>query len=170
MRFVFDEHVLDLNRRELRRGSALVRLDPQVFDLLIYLIENRHRVVSKDDMLAAVWGGRIVSESTLASRINAARNAIGDDGKAQTLIRTAPRKGFRFVGDVRVEIGEDLPTPVGLPKDSTAEPRPTLPLPDRSAIAVLPFQNMSGDPSGTIFPMASVKTSSLRCPSCAGLS
>jgi TolB-like protein len=151
LRFVFDDHVLDLNRRELRRGSALVRLDPQVFDLLIYLIENRHRVVSKDDMLAAVWGGRIVSESTLASRINAARNAIGDDGKAQTLIRTAPRKGFRFVGDVRVEIGEDLPTPVGLPKDSTAEPRPTLPLPDRSAIAVLPFQNMSGDPEQDYF-------------------
>ncbi len=83
MRFVFENHVLDLERRELRRGSALVRLDPQVFDLLIYLIENRHRVVSKDDILAAVWAGRIVSESTLASRINGARNAIGDDGKAQ---------------------------------------------------------------------------------------
>jgi DNA-binding response OmpR family regulator len=83
LRFVFGNHVLDVARRELRRESELVRLDPQVFDLLIYLIENRDRVVSKDDMLAAVWGGRIVSESTLASRINAARNAIGDDGKAQ---------------------------------------------------------------------------------------
>jgi hypothetical protein len=80
-------------------APELVRIDPQVFDLLIYLIENRHRVVSKDDMLAGVWGGGIVSESTLASRINAARNAIGDDGKAQKLIRTASRKGFRFVGD-----------------------------------------------------------------------
>jgi DNA-binding winged helix-turn-helix (wHTH) protein len=86
----------------LRRESQLVRLDPQVFDLLIYLIENRHRVVSKGDMLAAVWAGRIVSESTLASRINAAPNAIGDNGKDQTLIRTVPRKGFRFVADVRV--------------------------------------------------------------------
>src|SRR5258708_16897237 len=102
-------------------------------------------------MLAAVWAGRIVSESTLASRINAARKAIGDDGKAQNLIRTAPRRGFRFVGDVRVEISEDLPTPVGLPKDSAAEPRPTSALPDRPAIAVLAFTNMSGDPEQDYF-------------------
>src|SRR5215470_5649228 len=116
LRFVFGGHVLDVARRELRRGSELVRLDPQVFDLLVYLIENRHRVVSKEDMLAAVWGGRIVSESALATRIYAARNAIGDDGKAKSLTRTASRKGFRFVGDVRVESSEDLPP---LPKDGT---------------------------------------------------
>src|SRR5215470_18452903 len=103
LRFVFGEHVLDVARRELRRGSELVRVDPQVFDLLIYLIENRHRVVSKEDMLAAIWAGRIVSESALATRIYAARNAIGDNGKAQNLIRTASRKGFGFIGDVRVE-------------------------------------------------------------------
>jgi TolB-like protein len=149
LRFVFDNHVLDVERRELRRGSALVRLDPQVFDLLTYLIENRHRVVSKDDMLAGVWAGRIVSESTIASRISAARNAIGDDGKAQSLIRTAPRKGFRFVGDVRAEPSVHLPTPVGPAEDSTTEPRLTLP--DRPAIAVLAFQNMSGDPEQDYF-------------------
>src|SRR6185436_15705281 len=148
LRFVFGDNVLDLARRELRRESELVRVDPQVFDLLIYLIENRHRVVSKDDMLAAIWAGRIVSESALATRIFAARNAIGDNGKAQNLIRTASRKGFRFVGEVRVESSEYLPT---LPKDGTAEPRPTLPLPDRPAIAVLPFQNMSGDPEQDYF-------------------
>jgi TolB-like protein/cytochrome c-type biogenesis protein CcmH/NrfG len=148
LRFVFGNHVLDVARRELRRESDLVRLDPQVFDLLIYLIENRHRVVSKGDMLAAVWGGRIVSESTLASRINAARNAIGDDGKAQNLIRTAARKGFRFVADVRMESSEVLPRPA---KEGTAEPGPTLPLPDRPAIAVLPFQNMGGDPEQDYF-------------------
>jgi TolB-like protein/Tfp pilus assembly protein PilF len=148
LRYVFGDHVLDLARRELRRESELVRLDPQVFDLLIYLIENRDRVVSKDDMLAAVWGGRIVSESTLASRINAARNAIGDDGKAQNLIRTAARKGFRFVADVRVESSEDLPTPA---KEGTAEPGPASPLSDRPAIAVLRFQNMSGDPEQEYF-------------------
>jgi TolB-like protein len=148
LRFVFGNHVLDVARRELRRESELVRLDPQVFDLLIYLIENRDRVVSKDDMLAAVWGGRIVSESTLASRINAARNAIGDDGRAQNLIRTAARKGFRFVADVRVQSSEDVPTSA---KEGTVEPGPTLPLPDRPAIAVLPFQNMSGDPEQDYF-------------------
>jgi TolB-like protein len=151
LRFVFENHVLDLERRELRRGSALVRLDPQVFDLLIYLIENRHRVVSKDDILAAVWAGRIVSESTLASRINGARNAIGDDGKAQNLIRTAPRKGFRFVGDVRVEPSDHLSTPIGLAKDSATESLSALPLSDRPAIAVLPFTNMSGDPEQEYF-------------------
>jgi TolB-like protein len=151
LRFVFGNHVLDLKRRELWRGSTLVRLDPQVFDLLIYLIENRHRVVSRDDMLAAVWSGRLVSESTLASRINSARKAIGDDGKAQSLIRTAPRKGFRFVGDVRVERSEQVPTPVGLAKDETSEPRLVLALPDRPAIAVLPFKNMSDDPEQEYF-------------------
>ncbi len=77
-------------------------MQPQVFDLLEYLLRNRSRVVSRDDMLEAVWAGRIVSESTLATRINAARSAIGDDGEAQRLIRTFPRKGIRFVGDVRV--------------------------------------------------------------------
>jgi len=153
LRFVFGNHVLDVARRELRRESELVRLDPQVFDLLIYLIENRDRVVSKNDILAAVWDGRIVSESALATRIYAARAAIGDTGKAQNLIRTASRKGFRFIGDVRVEPSEDQTT---LPKDGIAEPRPTLPLPDlplpdRPAIAVLPFQNMSGDPEQDYF-------------------
>jgi TolB-like protein len=148
LRFVFGNHVLDVARRELQRGSELVRVDPQVFDLLIYLIENRDRVVSKDDILAAVWAGRIVSESALATRIYAARTAIGDTGKAQNLIRTASRKGFRFVGEVRVESSEGLTT---LPKDGIAEPRPTLPLPDRPAIAVLPFQNMSGDPEQDYF-------------------
>ena len=101
MLFIFESYVLDPGRRELRRGDSVVPVQPQVFDLLEYLIRNRGRVVSRDDMLEAVWGGRIVSESTLATRINAARSAIGDDGDSQRLIRTLPRKGIRFVGDVR---------------------------------------------------------------------
>jgi DNA-binding winged helix-turn-helix (wHTH) protein len=75
-------------------------LEPQVFDLLVYLISNRDRVVTKDDLLESVWGGRVVSESTLTSRINSARKAIGDSGELQRLIRTSPRKGIRFVGDI----------------------------------------------------------------------
>ena len=71
-----------------------------MFDLLIYLMQNRDRVVSKDDLIASVWGGRIVSDSTLATRINAARKAIGDSGEAQRLISTMARKGFRFTGTV----------------------------------------------------------------------
>ena len=78
-------------------------LEPQVFDLLVYLLQNRERVVSKDDLLASVWGGRIVSDATLDSRIAAARRVIGDSGGGQTLIRTWARKGVRFIGEVREE-------------------------------------------------------------------
>lgn len=101
MRYQFDGGTLDTGRRELRLGDRLVAVEPQVFDLLAFLIRHRDRVVSRDDLIAGVWGGRIVSDSTLATRINAARKAVGDDGAAQRLIKTAARKGFRFVGDVR---------------------------------------------------------------------
>ena len=97
MKFLFENHVLDTDRRELWRGSEPVAVEPQVFDLLLYLVRNRDRVVSKDDLIAAVWGGRIVSDSTLDSRINAARKAVGDSGGEQRLIRTIARKGVRFV-------------------------------------------------------------------------
>src|SRR6266699_3047075 len=95
--------LLDIERRELRGGEELIALEPQVFDLLVYLVRNRDHVVSKDDLLEAVWGGRIVSESTLTSRITAVRKAVGDTGEAQRLIRTVSRKGIRFIGAVREE-------------------------------------------------------------------
>ena len=101
MRFFFENHTLDVDRRELRNAGELVDLEPQVFDLLVYLLKNRDRVVSKDDLIDGVWEGRIVSESTLTSRITAARKAIGDTGKEQRLIRTVSRKGIRFVGEAR---------------------------------------------------------------------
>ena len=99
VRFLFEDYGLDTERRELRRGSALLSMEPQVFDLLEFLVRNRDRVVSRDDLLASVWGGRIVSESTLATRINAARRIIGDTGEQQRLIRTIIGKGVRFVGE-----------------------------------------------------------------------
>src|SRR5262249_53341416 len=129
---LFGSYVLDTDRRELKRGGELVPIEPQVFDLLVYLVENRDRVVSKDDLIAAVWRGRIVSESTLTSRINAARKAVGDSGEQQKVIRTIARKGFRFVGQTRAP--------------ASPEPQATLTLPDRPSIAVLPFTNLSGDP------------------------
>jgi DNA-binding winged helix-turn-helix (wHTH) protein/predicted ATPase len=107
--FIFENYVLDTGRRELRGGHTVVSVQPQVFDLLEYLIRNRDHVVSRDDLLDAIWGGRIVSESTLATRINAARSAIGDDGESQRLIRTLPRKGIRFVGEVREVEEEEQP-------------------------------------------------------------
>jgi DNA-binding winged helix-turn-helix (wHTH) protein len=128
-------------------------VEPQVFDLLIYLVQNRDRVVSKDDLIASVWGGRIVSDSTLTSRINAARKAVGDSGGSQKVIRTIARKGLRFVDDVQVRFdSEDAGDSHAQPKADVQNPAPAvLPLPDRPAIAVLPFVNMSGEPEQEYF-------------------
>ena len=94
--------------------GTVVRVEPQVFDLLAFLIENRDRVVSKDDLIASVWSGRVVSDSTLDSRVNAARKALADSGKEQRLIRTVARKGFRFVGELRNETSAARSEPNGL--------------------------------------------------------
>src|SRR5712672_1895193 len=145
--------MLDVDRRELRRGARPIAVEPQVFDLLVYLVKNRDRVVSRDDLVASVWAGRIVSDSTLSSRINAARKALGDSGVEQKLIRTIARRGLRFVGEVLAPAGGDDPAPAdAAPPEDIHEPaRPVLPLPDRPAIAVLPFINMSGDPEQEYF-------------------
>jgi class 3 adenylate cyclase/tetratricopeptide (TPR) repeat protein len=103
LRYHFEDCALDTDARELCRGTSAVPVEPQVFDLLVYLIRNRDRVVSKDDLIASIWHGRIVSESTLNTRISAARFVIGDNGKDQRIIKTWPRKGIRFVGIVREE-------------------------------------------------------------------
>jgi TolB-like protein/cytochrome c-type biogenesis protein CcmH/NrfG len=142
--FLFANHALDTDRRELRRGSEPIAVEPQVFDLLVYLVENRDHVVSKGDLIASVWGGRIVSESTLTSRINAVRKAVGDSGEHQKLIRTVARKGVRFIAEVRTEQNAAGPA-------RAESARAALPLPDRPAIAVLPFANMSGDPEQEYF-------------------
>lgn len=145
MLYLFEDCALDTNRRELRRKSGLIGLEPQVFDLLEFLVRTRDRVASRDDLIKAVWSGRIVSESTLSSRINAARSAIGDDGTAQRLIRTLPRKGIRFVGEVREQLesisqSASVPPAARVPASATTM--------DDPSIAVLPFTNMSGDSEG----------------------
>ena len=146
MKFLFDNHALDTDRRELHRGSERIAVEPQVFDLLVYLVQNCERVVSKDDLIASVWHGRIVSDSTLTSRINAARKAVGDSGEDQKLIRTVVRKGLRFVGTVHAKSNGAEPAHAAGPLDDVREQsRAGLPLPDRPAIAVLPFINRGGD-------------------------
>ena len=120
----FEDHTLDIDRRELSRGSKRIEIEPQVFDLLVYLVQNRDRVVSKDDLVKAVWKGRIVSDSALSSRITAVRHAIGDDGEQQRLIRTVPRKGFRFVGAATAS-GYGGPTKT-VPPVAGPEPMPAL--------------------------------------------
>jgi pimeloyl-ACP methyl ester carboxylesterase/DNA-binding winged helix-turn-helix (wHTH) protein len=115
MRFLFGDYTIDANRRELVRAGDAVHVEPQVFDLILHLIRNRDRVVSKEDLLENVWDGRIVSESTLSNRINAARRAIGDSGEQQQFIKTIARRGLRFVGEVNEEGAEPPPVqPVGV--------------------------------------------------------
>jgi len=144
VQFTFDNQTLDIERRELLRDGAPIPIQPQVFDLLAYLVQNRDRVVSKEDLIGLVWGGRTVSDSTFTSRVNAARTAIGDSGRDQKLIRTISRKGLRFVGTVQEPANSNRPEG-RLPEKSLERPRSGLPLPDRPAIAVLPFNNMSGE-------------------------
>jgi TolB-like protein len=153
VQFAFADHVLDTGRRELRRGPELIEVEPQVFDLLAYLVQNSDRVISKDDLIASIWDGRIVSDSTLSSRIYAARKAVGDSGQHQKLIRTVARRGLRFVGAVEPHpnAGEPAVAVDPPPGDSATMLRPPLPLPERAAIAVLPFTNMSGDPEQEYF-------------------
>ena len=98
--FVFGDCELDLDRYELRRAGLLRPVEPQVFDLLAVLIRERHRVVPKEELLDTVWGNRFVSESALTSRVKAARQAIGDDGRTQRIIRTARGRGYQFAASV----------------------------------------------------------------------
>ncbi|OKO85116.1 winged helix-turn-helix domain-containing protein [Bradyrhizobium sp. AS23.2] len=142
MSFLFEDYCLDADRRELRRGSALIPVGPKVFDLLLFLVRNREQVVTRDDLLQAVWEGRIVSESTLTSHINAARNAIGDTGREQRLIRTVFSKGIRFVGKI---VEAESTADGSVTNESTAIGKLVLTLPDSPSIAVLPFRNLSGN-------------------------
>jgi TolB-like protein len=142
MLYHFDRFSLDPDRRELRRDGIAISIEPKVFDLVNYLLDRRDRVVSRDDLISAVWHGRIVSESALATCINAARAALGDSGDEQRLIKTFPRKGLRFIGTV-LQGTIEPPAPTQLPVG--------LALPDRPSIAVLAFQNMSSEPEQEYF-------------------
>jgi TolB-like protein len=143
--YLFEDYALDADRRELLKADRPIAVQPQVFDVLAFLIANRGRVVSKDEIIEAVWNGRVVSESTLTSRINSARSAVGDSGEAQRLIRTASRKGFRFVGAVRETASTEAsaqPPPLGiLPPVAAVAPDGK---PPRLSIVVLPFANLGG--------------------------
>jgi TolB-like protein len=148
LRYLFEEYAFDTERRELHRGANVVPVAPQVFDLLEYLIRNRERVVSKDDLINAIWRGRSVSEAALTTRLNAVRTAIGDSGEEQRLIKTLPRKGFRFVGTVR-ETTRLVDEAIG---DAAVQGQaPDLSLPEKASVAVLPFTNLSSDPEQDYF-------------------
>jgi TolB-like protein len=151
----FADFEIDVAQQELRRGSEIVHMEPQVFDLLLHLVRNRERIVSKDELIETVWNGRIVSEAALSSRINAARKAIGDSGNDQLFIRTLHKRGFRFVGAVT----DGAPSIVGPskaeaesgPRRDAAEPVDATPGASGPSIAVLPFDNFGGNAEGDYF-------------------
>ncbi|MBW6399381.1 winged helix-turn-helix domain-containing protein [Roseomonas sp. HJA6] len=147
MSLTFAGHEVDLRRHELRRDGNRVHVEPQVFDLLVHLVRNRDRVVSKDELLDEIWSGRIVSEAALSSRINAARKAVGDDGERQTLIKTIHKRGFRFVGEVIERPEETKPAPEPAP----ATEAPAADRSQRPSVVVLPFANLSAEPDTDYF-------------------
>ena len=145
MNYSFDDCELDADLHELRVGGEVRTVEPQVFDLLLYLVANRDRMVSKDELFEHVWEGRIVSEANLSNRIGLARQAVGDDGQKQALIKTFPRRGFRFVGTVEErDAGKSTDVTADSPAENSSRS-------DKPSIAVLPFDNLSDDPEQEYF-------------------
>ena len=147
MLYRFANFELDTEVRELRLASVPQPVEPQVLDLLVFLLQERHRMVSKDELISAVWQGRFVSDAALSSRIRSARAALGDNGKAQRYIRTVHRKGFRFVGAVE-ESGQASPQSAidgNIPSIDRHRDTPTEDATRRPVIAVMPFANLSAD-------------------------
>src|SRR5215217_3987612 len=165
MKYSFAEFVIDLNQQELRRMGELIHVEPQVFDVIVHLVRNHDRIVSKDELIETIWNGRIISEAALSSRINGARRALGDNGNDQIFIKTFHKRGFRFLPDVQeISLSSDRELSPLVPDAVTpsgASANASLPevgrLTDivsettraeevtRSSIAVMPFANNSGD-------------------------
>ena len=147
MLYKFEDYELDTDRHEFRASGELRAVQPQVFELIRYLLENHGRLVTRDALITAVWDGRIVSESTIDARIHAARKAMDDDGRRQARIKTVPRRGYRLVSAVEIVQSNDLQATA-----SNADARQHFPPPtDRPSIAVLPFQNFSDRPEQDYF-------------------
>jgi TolB-like protein/DNA-binding winged helix-turn-helix (wHTH) protein len=173
MKYRFAEFVIDLNQQELRRMGEVVHIEPQVFDVIVHLVRNHDRIVSKDELIETIWNGRIISEAALSSRINGARRALGDNGTDQALIRTLHKRGFRFIGDVQTITApdvepeqarfvpasgwmDDAPARVSVAAelsrlDDIVSESVKAEANARPSIAVLPFANMSDDPENDYF-------------------
>ena len=146
MIYRFGPFELDLATLELRRDGKARDLEPQVFALLALLVENRDRVLSRDEIVEKVWDGRVVSDAAIASRVKSARQALGDDGQSQRLIRTIHRRGFRFVGDAQTL--PRAPQRAGPAQGPAGEPGslvPNLEHVSRPSLAVLPLRVVGND-------------------------
>ena len=154
--YLFGSCRLDRRTLELHVNGQPQSIEPMVFSLLCFLVDNHDRFVSKDEIIERVWHGRVVSDSALRSQIKAARKAIGDDGRSQRFIRTIHGRGFRFIGEVKILRGDansvsTVDQGAAPPKESSELDMVALALPDKPSIAVLPFENMSDDPSQEFF-------------------
>jgi len=144
MALEFNGLLLDVERRELCRDSLPVKLEPKVFDLLVYLVRHRNRVVGKEELIDRIWNGRIISDAALTTRINGVRRALGDTGKDQHLIRTYRGKGFRFIGNVVNAAA--TPQPSYFKHNSGVSGGQLKSAVERIAsVTVLPFLSLSGD-------------------------
>jgi len=145
----FGDFTLDREKVELRRAGEPVPVEPQVFALLLLLVESRERMISRDEVIEKVWDGRIVSDSAIDSRVKSLRRALGDDGKAQRFVRTIHGQGFRFVEDVREEAAVRSVLEVADTRGLAGAPAPEVDT--RPSIAVLPFRLVGeGGPYATI--------------------
>lgn len=139
MIYHFREHTLDTGRYVLWSGDNEVPVEPQVFDLLVYLIEHRERVVTREELLDKLWSGKVVTDAALSARLKAARKAVGDSGREQKVIKTIHGRGYQFV----INIDQRQDTESG--RQLAAAQHSSLATPDLPSVAVLPFQNLSGD-------------------------
>ncbi|MFV2033891.1 MAG: winged helix-turn-helix domain-containing tetratricopeptide repeat protein [Halocynthiibacter sp.] len=144
MNYIFGDFVLDTDRAELRSGGTEVPLEPRAYSLLCFLVEARHKVLSKDEIIAEVWGGRIISDAALSTALKTLRHAIGDSGAQQRFVRTVRRRGFRFVAEVETETPAHSPartetTAASFPLQTESPPTQQM-AGGKPSLMILPFQ------------------------------
>lgn len=144
MRYRFEDLSVDTGQYRLSRNGLPLPVEPQVFDLLVYLIEHRGRVVTREELMDELWKGKVVSDSALNARLKAVRKAVGDRGDLQRVVKTVHGRGYQFVADVE-DFADNPAVEPGITREAASL------LPDKPSIAVLPFTNVSGDPEQDCF-------------------